>query len=58
VIAIKDSKYYGYGFVDEITDLRTEDLLDLITKYPENKDVRQIIKTYLKTKKNYRIVEF
>ncbi|MBN2778200.1 MAG: GIY-YIG nuclease family protein [Bacteroidales bacterium] len=58
VVAIKDSKYYGYGFVDEITDLRSEDMLDLITKYPENKDVRQIIRTYLKTKKNYRIVEF
>ncbi len=57
-VAIKDSKYYGYGSVDEITDLNFDDLLDTVSPFPENKDVHQIIRTYLKTKKNYKLVTF
>ncbi len=58
IVAIKDSRYYGYGYVDEVTDLNPEDLFDALTRYPENKDVRQIIRIYLKTKKRYRLVKF
>jgi DNA polymerase-3 subunit epsilon len=58
VVAIKDSKYYGYGYVDEVTDLHPDDMMDALTPYPDNKDVRQIIRTYLKTKRNYKLVKF
>ncbi len=58
VVAITDSKYYGYGFVDEVTDLHPDDLIDALSPYPENKDVRQIIRTYLKTKRNYKLIKF
>ncbi|PLX09253.1 MAG: exonuclease [Marinilabiliales bacterium] len=58
LVAIKDSKYYGYGSVDEITDLNYDDMLDAISPFPENKDVRQIIRTYLKTKRCYKLLKF
>jgi hypothetical protein len=56
VVAITKSKYAGFGFTDKDSGLRPDDLIDIIEKYPENKDVRQIIRTYLNTKKDYRIL--
>jgi len=56
VVAIRQNKYNGFGFTDKDAQLRADDLHDIIEKYPENKDVRQIIRTYLNTKKDYRIL--
>ena len=57
IVAIKDNKYYGYGCVDEITDLRGSELIDAIKPFPDNRDVRQIISTYLKVNKNYKLLK-
>lgn len=57
VVSIKQNKYVGYGFTDKDSNLRAEDMHDIIERYPENKDVRQIIRTYLNTKKDYRIIK-
>lgn len=57
VVSIKQNKYVGYGFTDKDSNLRIEDMHEIIERYPENKDVRQIIKSYLNTKKDYRIIK-
>ncbi len=57
IVSIQKSKYAGFGFTDKDTNLRAEDLYDIIEKYPENKDVSQIIRTYLNTKKDYRVLK-
>jgi DNA polymerase-3 subunit epsilon len=57
VVAIRQNKYAGFGFTDKDAQLQPDDLHDIIEKYPENKDVRQIIRTYLNTKKDYRILK-
>lgn len=55
-ISFRQNKYIGYGFTDKDSHLRPEDLYDIIERYPENKDIRQIIRTYLNTKNDYRII--
>jgi len=58
VVAIKQNKYIGYGFADKESDCIPYNIDDIIKRYPDNKDVKQIIRTYLKTKNNYRIVNY
>jgi DNA polymerase-3 subunit epsilon len=58
LVAIKNSKYIGYGYTSQDAQLSVEDMLDCISHFPENKDVRQIIRTYLKTHRDYKVVEF
>lgn len=49
VIKIENGKYIGFGYIDtEFIGNDLENLSDVIKIYPDNKDVQQIIKTYLK----------
>ncbi|MFO7829317.1 MAG: GIY-YIG nuclease family protein, partial [Bacteroidales bacterium] len=49
VVKIENGKYFGFGYIDhDLINNDTEILSDVIKKYPDNKDVQQIIRTYLK----------
>jgi DNA polymerase III subunit epsilon len=58
VVRIRNGKYLGFGYVS--TDepiLSTEGLSDCIKSYPDNREVQQIIKSYLKNHPGVRILK-
>ncbi|MDD4156559.1 MAG: exonuclease domain-containing protein [Candidatus Cloacimonetes bacterium] len=57
IVSIRQNKYSGFGFIDKELGLSPDNVDDIIKKCPENKDVKQIIRTYLNTKKDYRILK-
>lgn len=60
VVGMKNGKYLGFGYIDfEMNgELNVEDLKACIKKYPDNRDVQQIIRGFVKRNKSVRIVEF
>jgi len=49
VVKIENGKYVGFGYISaELIDNDIENLSDIIKIYPDNKDVQQIIRTYLR----------
>ncbi len=59
VIKVENGKYIGYGFFDsDIQNSNLEILHDCITPYKSNRDVQQILKSYLKRKSVERIISF
>lgn len=49
IVKIENGKYIGFGYIHtEIIGNDMENLSDVIKVYPDNKDVQQIIRTYLK----------
>ncbi|MBI9052874.1 MAG: GIY-YIG nuclease family protein [Bacteroidales bacterium] len=49
VVKIENGKYIGFGYIDtESMGNSLENLSDVIKIYPDNRDVQQIIRTYLK----------
>jgi DNA polymerase-3 subunit epsilon len=53
VICVENGKYLGHGFIDfEYNDnISTEILKDCIKPFPDNRDVQQILKNYVKRNK-------
>ncbi len=60
VVGMENGKYIGFGYVDfEMNgELTTSDLKACLRKYPDNRDVQQIIRAYVKRSKSIRIVDF
>ena len=60
VVGMENGKYIGFGYIDfEMSgELTTTDLKACIKKYPDNRDVQQIIRAYVKRNKSIRIVDF
>ncbi|HEY4788413.1 MAG TPA: hypothetical protein VIH57_20315, partial [Bacteroidales bacterium] len=49
VVRIKNGKYLGFGFISkDFPVTSTETLADYIKSYPDNREVQQIIRNYLK----------
>ena len=49
VIKVENGKYFGFGYIDaEYIDNDLENLSSVIKSYPDNKDIQQIIRTYLR----------
>lgn len=49
VVKIENGKYLGFGYVDtEFNGKNIDNLSDAIKPYPDNKDIQQIIRTYLR----------
>jgi DNA polymerase-3 subunit epsilon len=49
VVKIENGRYMGFGYIDtESIGNDLENLSDVIKTYPDNRDVQQIIRTYLK----------
>jgi DNA polymerase-3 subunit epsilon len=60
VIGMENGKYLGFGFIDfELTgDLHMEDLVACLNRQPDNRDVQQIIRSYVKRNNTIRIIDF
>jgi DNA polymerase-3 subunit epsilon len=58
VVAIRDGKYLGYGYADKNFVNSVEHLLDCVKRYKDNKDVQQIIRTYMDKKRDYKLLKF
>lgn len=60
VVLVENGKYKGFGYIDfEMNgELKFDDLKGCITNYPDNRDVQQIIRGYVKRNKGIRIVDF
>jgi DNA polymerase III subunit epsilon len=49
VVCVERGQYKGFGFVDlSFGEPSTEDMRDAIKKYPHNRDIQQILCTYLR----------
>ena len=59
VVGMENGKYIGFGYIDfELNgELAADDLRSCIKKYPDNRDVQQIIRAYVKRNKSVRIVD-
>ncbi len=59
VIKVENGKYIGYGFCDsETQNSNLEILHDCIKTYKSNRDVQQILKSFLKRKRVEQIISF
>ena len=60
VVGMENGKYIGFGYIDfEMNgEITTTDLKACLKKYPDNRDVQQIIRAYVKRNKSVRIVDF
>ncbi|MEQ9063511.1 MAG: exonuclease domain-containing protein [Vicingaceae bacterium] len=57
VILVEKGVYRGFGYVLEESDIGPDDLRDRINHYEDNRDVQQIIRSYLHQKKVEKIME-
>ena len=52
LVVIENGRYVGFGYVDEtFTARRLQDFRAAVTPYADNKDVQQIIRQYVRTKR-------
>lgn len=59
VIKIKDGRYMGYGYIDVSSGISNIEELDgCITHYLDNRDIQQIIRSYLKKHRVEKIIKF
>ncbi len=59
VVKIENGKYMGYGYMDISNSINNiEDLNACINKYPDNRDVQQIIRSYLRRNKVEKIIRY
>jgi DNA polymerase-3 subunit epsilon len=57
VVRIRNGKYLGFGYIGTSEPISsTENLSDCIKYYPDNREVQQIIKSYLKNHPNVKII--
>jgi DNA polymerase-3 subunit epsilon len=58
VVKIENGQYKGFGFLDVTSTVSFEEMNNLIKKYPDNRDVRQIIRNYIRRNKVEKIIPF
>lgn len=59
VVQVQCGKYIGYGYADNsCIDGHTELLTDCIQPFDDNRDVQQILRTYIQTKKNFQLLPY
>jgi len=58
VVRIRNGKYLGFGHVGTFEPISTtENLMDCIKSYPDNREIQQIIKNYVKNHPGVRIIK-
>lgn len=57
IIGVEHGKYLGFGFIDSDCSQNISDLKECIQSYPDNRDIQQILKSYLKRKKVEKIIQ-
>jgi DNA polymerase-3 subunit epsilon len=60
VVGFENGRYLGFGYIDfEMNGaLNVDDLKGCIKKHPDNRDVQQIIRAYVKRNPSIRIVDY
>jgi len=59
VVQVEQGKYIGFGYLDvEESYLHLESFLDCVKIYEDNRDIHQIIKTYLNKNKVEKIIRY
>jgi len=59
VVKVENGKYCGFGYLHQEESINDFDRLnDSIKSFPDNRDVQQIIKSYLRKNRVERIIEF
>jgi DNA polymerase-3 subunit epsilon len=59
VIQVKNGKYVGFGYTDLITTTKpAKNLMKCVENYQNNRDVQQIINSFLKKEKVERVIEY
>jgi len=59
VVKIKNGKYIGFGYINvNLVPLDVENLSSAIRRYSDNRDVQQIIRTYLKQNPVQKLIPF
>ncbi|MFC0878497.1 exonuclease domain-containing protein [Saccharicrinis sp. FJH2] len=59
VVWVENGTYLGFGFFDETTQFsQLSDLKDVINTYPDNRDIQQIINSYLRKHKKLQVEKF
>lgn len=59
LVLIENGKYAGFGFVEsEFIESNLETLKQCVQRYPDNKDVKQIINLYLRQGKAEKVISF
>ncbi len=60
VVCVENKIYQGFGYInfDLNENLIIEDLKNCVKKYPDNRDVQQIIRGYVKRNKSVQIIDF
>lgn len=59
VVWVENGTYQGYGYFDNSTQLtQLSELKDVIDKYPDNRDIQQIINAYLRKNKRLQVEKF
>jgi DNA polymerase-3 subunit epsilon len=52
IVLVENCRYRGFGYVDETFSARKlADFRDVIKEYTDNKDIQQIIRNHLRTKR-------
>ncbi|MGM0613893.1 MAG: exonuclease domain-containing protein, partial [Bacteroidota bacterium] len=57
IVVLLNGKYRGFGFVSKDQQLSHSHILDYIDYHEDNKDVRQIIRSFLKKNKQVKIID-
>ena len=53
IVLVENGRYRGFGYVDETFSARKlADFRDVVKEYADNKDIQQIIRLHLRTKRN------
>jgi DNA polymerase-3 subunit epsilon len=59
VVQVENGKYIGFGFLDTgMSYLQLEDMKDCIKIYEDNRDIQQIIRTYLNKHEVEKIIRY
>ena len=58
VIQLKNGKYVGFGYTDVATTCGPEKLMQCVDVYEHNRDVQQIINSFLKKEKVERVIVY
>jgi DNA polymerase-3 subunit epsilon len=59
VVQLENGKYIGFGFLNtEDSYLHLEDIMDCVKIYEDNRDVQQIIRTYLNRNEVEKIIRY
>ncbi|MFW6020314.1 MAG: exonuclease domain-containing protein [Bacteroidales bacterium] len=57
IVVLMNGKYRGFGFVPKDKQILRSQILDYVDYHEENKDVRQIIRSYLKKNNQLKIID-